>query len=289
MTDKAKAAIATLENLGYTHEGGILWKPPLGKSPDFNMLDCLRARADSLEDQLIAQANRAVIAEQQVTALTQRLDMANRLNTEARNQLAQLSARQAAPDGWRLVPVEPDSNMKRAAQKALMDHSSHSEWLEEEWPDGLRMWNGMLSAAPPPPEREPLTDEQIEAAYKNLQVRRKKDQDEAFQAGIGKICMHCSEGHYQADWNGYSTFHRCDKCRHVPFDLSGLVKKSAASCWCETCRPATLSDMRFIVCPDCGNKRCPKATHHDNACTNSNAPGQPGSSWEHVKPHGSHQ
>lgn len=35
---------------------------------------------------------------------------------------------------------------------------------------------------------------------------------------------------------------------------------------------------RMILCPDCGNKRCPKATHHDNACTNSNA------SWEHVKP-----
>lgn len=33
----------------------------------------------------------------------------------------------------------------------------------------------------------------------------------------------------------------------------------------------------FIVCPDCGNKRCPKATHHDNTCGNSNAAGQLGS------------
>lgn len=57
-------------------------------------------------------------------------------------------------------------------------------------------------------------------------------------------------------------------------------------CGCETCRPITPSDMRMVLCPDCGNKRCPKATHHHNACTNSNAPGQPGSSWEHVKPHG---
>lgn len=56
------------------------------------------------------------------------------------------------------------------------------------------------------------------------------------------------------------------------------------ACWCETCRPQTLADMRFIVCPDCGNKRCPKAKSHENACTNSNAPGQKGSSWEHVKP-----
>jgi hypothetical protein len=36
---------------------------------------------------------------------------------------------------------------------------------------------------------------------------------------------------------------------------------------------------RFVVCPDCGNKRCPKATYHDNACTKSNEPGQPGSRY----------
>lgn len=51
-------------------------------------------------------------------------------------------------------------------------------------------------------------------------------------------------------------------------------------CWCETCRPITMTDMRFIVCPTCGNKRCPRATDHIHACTNSNEPGQAGSSWE---------
>lgn len=33
------------------------------------------------------------------------------------------------------------------------------------------------------------------------------------------------------------------------------------------------------VCPQCGNKRCPRATHHDNACTGSNEPGQEGSRY----------
>ena len=56
------------------------------------------------------------------------------------------------------------------------------------------------------------------------------------------------------------------------------------NCWCETCRPRTLGDMRMVLCPDCGNKRCPKAHNHENACTNSNDVGQKGSSWEHVKP-----
>lgn len=36
---------------------------------------------------------------------------------------------------------------------------------------------------------------------------------------------------------------------------------------------------RMIVCAICGNKRCPHATDHRNACTNSNEPGQPGSSY----------
>jgi len=37
---------------------------------------------------------------------------------------------------------------------------------------------------------------------------------------------------------------------------------------------------RMILCPDCGNKRCPKANHHDNACTGSNEPGQKGSAYQ---------
>jgi hypothetical protein len=35
----------------------------------------------------------------------------------------------------------------------------------------------------------------------------------------------------------------------------------------------------FIVCAECGNKRCPKANNHENECTGSNEPGQPGSSY----------
>nr|WP_227670019.1 DUF551 domain-containing protein [Klebsiella variicola] len=50
-------------------------------------------------------------------------------------------------------------------------------------------------------------------------------------------------------------------------------------CWCRTCRPVVLNDMRFVVCPDCGNKRCPRANNHRNACTGSNEPGQEGSAY----------
>ncbi|WP_320732816.1 hypothetical protein [Enterobacter roggenkampii] len=50
-------------------------------------------------------------------------------------------------------------------------------------------------------------------------------------------------------------------------------------CSCRTCRPVTFSDSRFVVCPECGNKRCPHANDHRNACTGSNKPGQEGSAY----------
>lgn len=54
---------------------------------------------------------------------------------------------------------------------------------------------------------------------------------------------------------------------------------NAPDYWCRTCRPITLTDMRFVVCPECGNKRCPHANDHRNACTGSNEPGQEGSAY----------
>ena len=39
---------------------------------------------------------------------------------------------------------------------------------------------------------------------------------------------------------------------------------------------------RMIVCPTCGNKRCPHANDHRNACTGSNEPGQPGSAYPKI-------
>ncbi len=59
------------------------------------------------------------------------------------------------------------------------------------------------------------------------------------------------------------------------------------NCYCYNCNkdytepgqhfPYVMS--RMILCPTCGNKRCPHATDHSLACTNSNDPGQPGSRY----------
>lgn len=41
-----------------------------------------------------------------------------------------------------------------------------------------------------------------------------------------------------------------------------------------------LSSTKMILCPLCGCKRCPRASDHDLACTESNEPGQSGSVYQ---------
>lgn len=58
-------------------------------------------------------------------------------------------------------------------------------------------------------------------------------------------------------------------------------------CECWTCQTEAADDpllIGMVVCEFCGNKRCPHATHHDNACSASNEPNQPGSRYRLTDP-----
>ena len=62
-------------------------------------------------------------------------------------------------------------------------------------------------------------------------------------------------------------------------------------CWCFECRKdipvrpdlpgflLTEGMTRMFLCPQCGNKRCPRATDHREPCSGSNDPGQLGSRY----------
>lgn len=50
--EAAQSAVKTLEQLGYTYHGGELWKPPLGKAPDFSLIDSLRAENEALRKEI---------------------------------------------------------------------------------------------------------------------------------------------------------------------------------------------------------------------------------------------
>ena len=91
---------------------------------------------------------------------------------------------------------------------------------------------------------------------------------------------------YAADRVRYLIGEKSERPSILDYDAdahSGYVKTGnspvIADCSCRTCRPITLTDMRFVVCPGCGNKRCPHANDHRNACTGSNEPGQVGSAY----------
>jgi flavoprotein len=58
----------------------------------------------------------------------------------------------------------------------------------------------------------------------------------------------------------------CGKC----YDCLSSIKHSSG---------LPLTAMMMVLCPDCGNKRCPHSTHHDNLCTGSNDTGQTGSRY----------
>jgi hypothetical protein len=61
--------------------------------------------------------------------------------------------------------------------------------------------------------------------------------------------------------------HNCHKCMEEVYKTS----------------PEARMFRRMILCPDCGNKRCPKASDHELACTKSNKSGQKGSVYPAFK------
>lgn len=51
--------------------------------------------------------------------------------------------------------------------------------------------------------------------------------------------------------------------------------RGCGECW-KCIDAAGAIPMGYVLCPECGNKRCPHAADHERDCTRSNAPGQPG-------------
>ncbi|WP_431651239.1 hypothetical protein [Enterobacter roggenkampii] len=91
---------------------------------------------------------------------------------------------------------------------------------------------------------------------------------------------------YAADRVRYLIGEKSERPSILDYDAdahSGYVKTGNSpvipECSCHACRPVTFADSRFVVCPECGNKRCPHANDHRNACTGSNEPGQEGSAY----------
>lgn len=79
---------------------------------------------------------------------------------------------------------------------------------------------------------------------------------------------------------------RCEEAKEAPMAETDPIADEACGCYaCVGDAPIspeswlTVGMTRMILCPECGNKRCPHSTDHRLACTGSNEPGQDGSRY----------
>ena len=72
--------------------------------------------------------------------------------------------------------------------------------------------------------------------------------------------------------------------------LRARLAEPEPRCGCHKCNEGVaingipFASTRMILCPTCGNKRCPHASDHRLACTDSNEPGQAGSVYALAEP-----
>ena len=95
-----------------------------------------------------------------------------RQHAEIQQLKAQLSARQAAPEGWRLVPVEPTEEM-------LMAYSANPCNAAQ----AVAVYRAMASAAPPPPERETSSRTGMDSPITPLAAANLPDRDNRISGG----------------------------------------------------------------------------------------------------------
>lgn len=155
----------------------------------------------------------------------------------------------------------PDlSKMKNAIENAAVGYGeSLDPALAQEYAKAVL---AILSPAQQEPATPPTITEQQAADAECLAWAT--NLKEALEHPCSKGCQINTTGDPQND---------CGEC---PMEAVSVTE--AAKCWCATCRPITPfgnpEDNRMVLCPTCGNKRCPHANDHRNACTNSNKPGQ---------------
>ena len=99
-----------------------------------------------------------------------------------------------------------------------------------------------------------MSDEQNTAPEATTDPQGRLD---ALVSGI-ELCRHCG---------GNIALGQCIRCGKCNNCLDGGFDEHG---W-----PVTA--IRMIVCPECGDKRCPKASDHNLDCTGSNDHGQTGS------------
>lgn len=203
--------------------------------------------------------------------------------------------------GWRTVFAVPPQFFTIASADADDDEGElHCNGMRDMFVGALRraglrdpLVQKVLDA---PQATEPLSDEGRRALNRYLDAKS--------SVTIPRIAesAYCDGRVLYDDVRVYVNGRRLKEVDFVPtsfpgefeFEASGFVGVSStatgdnvlATCWCRHCLDEPSMGLnnpalqRMILCPTCGNKRCPRASNHDHACTGSNEPGQKGSVYE---------
>ncbi|WP_370967745.1 hypothetical protein [Enterobacter wuhouensis] len=186
-----------------------------------------------------------------------------------------------------LASLEAEAVAYTDAEELRFHHATSDMWP-------VPLGHGMdlpLYAAPPAPVSVP--DDVMAAMQKVARIRLDLNDFDGDKRGILDCLsdaeevligvVNCRAAMLHGAENAES---RCTIQTAPALDSSPKIAKSRCSnspvipgCSCRTCRPVTMTDMRFVVCPECGNKRCPHANGHRHECTGSNEPGQEGSAY----------
>jgi hypothetical protein len=192
------------------------------------------------------------------------------------------SKAEASSDAWWVAEIEKiftaqigtpiTADMKRAANIALKVARG------EVWDDEAEAWKAAPAQPQEPVARvigfkggycaiHPLCNESELLPGMVLYSAPPAAQRNAIIEECAKLCEGLEKPY--REYTSSSYIEAVDKC----------APEAGRQCWCHHCNEAEYRMTKMILCPRCGNKRCPHANDHRNACTGSNDPGQPGSAY----------
>ncbi|WP_226876149.1 hypothetical protein [Enterobacter ludwigii] len=169
--------------------------------------------------------------------------------------------------------IEHIKGRKEFADECAADSTLHPERREyyELTAEALRIAMASLEAEPVPEWTNKQCLEFLSIAFRHAEIKGDLEMDD-IRMGVKMVNGSCAGMLQGAE----PDFRQISNSSTKHFRENA---ETSTKCWCHTCRPVTFADSRFVVCPDCGNKRCPHANDHRHACTKSNEPGQEGSAY----------
>ncbi|SAT92396.1 Uncharacterised protein [Klebsiella pneumoniae] len=164
-----------------------------------------------------------------------------------------------------------------AAQLVEANHPETGDWLYD---DPIELSKAIRKGPDMPPVQPApvVPDDVLKALQKVARIRLDMDGFDGDRRGISDCLCDAEEALIEVVNRRAAMLAAAQQPQNAPQNIPEIIP----DCWCLTCRPVVLNDMRFVVCPDCGNKRCPRANDHRNACTGSNEPGQEGGAYPDI-------